>query len=118
EILSSNEELQSTNEEMETAREELQSANEELTTVNEQLQHGNLELNETTSDLMNLLASTAIPVVMVGSDLRIRFATPAARALWNVLPGDIGRPLLHIQPNLDLPDLDAIIRGAIESAQV
>ncbi|MBA3494527.1 MAG: hypothetical protein H0T87_10565, partial [Gammaproteobacteria bacterium] len=86
EVLSANEELQSTNEELETAKEELQSTNEELSTVNDQLQNRNLELSETTNDLQNLLASTAIPVVMVGLDLKIRRITPPARKIMNLLP--------------------------------
>src|SRR5262249_37836787 len=76
EILSSNEELQSTNEELQTAKEELQSTNEELTTVNEELNVRNLELTQTNNDLNNLLANVNIPVVMLGSDLRIRRFTP------------------------------------------
>ena len=79
EILSSNEELQSTNEELQTAKEELQSSNEELSTVNEQLQQRNLELTQSNNDLVNLFASTNIPVVMVGSDLRIRRVTLPAK---------------------------------------
>ena len=76
EILSSNEELQSTNEELETAKEELQSSNEELNTLNDELQHRNVELRELGDDLTNLLASTSLPVVMLGRDLRIRRFTP------------------------------------------
>ncbi len=98
EVLSAKEELQSTNEELETAKEELQSTNEELSTVNDQLHHRNLELNQTTNDLQNLLASTAIPVIMVGLDLRIRRITPPARKIMNLLaptlagPSGISRP--------------------------
>ena len=118
EILSSNEELQSTNEELETAKEELQSSNEELTTVNEQLQHRNLELNQTTNDLTNLLASTTIPVIMVGSDLRIRRSTPPARKVMNLLPTDTGRPVGDLKANVDVPDLDQMIADVIEQVQV
>ncbi len=110
EILSSNEELQSTNEELETAKEELQSTNEELSTVNEQLQQRNLELNQTTNDLQNLLGSTAIPVIMVGPDLRIRRLTPEARKIMNLLPADFGRPIGDLKANVDVPDLEALIR--------
>ncbi|MGH8489735.1 MAG: chemotaxis protein CheB, partial [Gammaproteobacteria bacterium] len=117
EALSANEELQSTNEELETAKEELQSTNEELTTVNEQLQHRNLEINQTTNDLQNLLASTAIPVVMVGPDLRIRRMTPPARKILNLLPGDIGRPIGDLKANVDVPDLEALIAEVIEKVQ-
>ena len=118
EILSSNEELQSTNEELETAKEELQSTNEELSTVNEQLQHRNLELNQTTNDLQNLLASTTIPVVMVGPDLRIRRLTPPARKIMNLLPADLGRPIGDLKANVDVPDLEALIGEVIDDVQL
>ncbi|MGH8567214.1 MAG: PAS domain S-box protein, partial [Gammaproteobacteria bacterium] len=117
EILSSNEELQSTNEELETANEELQSTNEELSTVNEQLQHRNLEVNQTTNDLQNLLSSTAIPVVMVGPDLRIRRLTPPARKIMNLLPADLGRPIGDFRANVDVPDLEALIAEVIDEVQ-
>ena len=118
EILSSNEELQSTNEELETAKEELQSTNEELTTVNEQLQHRNLELNIVGNDLSNLLSSTGIPVVMVGSDLRIRRLTAAARKVLNMLPTDVGRPIGEIRPSLtSINSLDPLIANVIEEVR-
>ena len=116
EILSSNEELQSTNEELQTAKEELQSSNEELITVNEQLQQRNIELSEANNDQMNLLSSTNLPVVMVGSDLRIRRVTAPAREALNLLPTDIGRPIGDIKPPFD-GDLGAFIREVIESGQ-
>jgi two-component system CheB/CheR fusion protein len=118
EILSSNEELQSTNEELQTAKEELQSANEELTTVNEQLQHRNLELNQSTNDMTNLLTSTTIPVVMVGSDLRIRRVTAAARKVMNLLPADVGRLIGDFKANVDVGDLESLIGDVIEHVHV
>jgi two-component system CheB/CheR fusion protein len=117
EILSSNEELQSTNEELETAKEELQSANEELTTVNEQLQHRNLELTQSNNDFSNLLSSTSIPLVMVGADLRVRLFTPPARAVLNLLPADIGRPIGNIKPAVPIPDLEELIEQVIRTVQ-
>ncbi|HEV7669739.1 MAG TPA: chemotaxis protein CheB [Thermoanaerobaculia bacterium] len=117
EILSSNEELQSTNEELETAKEELQSVNEELTTVNEQLQSRNLELTQANNDLTNLMATTEIPVVMVGGDLRIRRFTPSARKVMNLLSTDVGRPIGDIKPSIEVPDLERLIVDVIESAK-
>jgi two-component system CheB/CheR fusion protein len=118
EILSSNEELQSTNEELETAKEELQSTNEELTTVNEQVQFRNMELNQLTNDLTNLLTSSAIPVVMVGPDLRVRRFTAAARKSMNLLSSDIGRPIGDLKPPVDMPDLEGLIGDVIDQVQV
>jgi two-component system CheB/CheR fusion protein len=71
EALSVNEEFQSTNEELLTSKEELQSLNEELIALN----------------------STNVATLFLDQDLRIRFFTPATRAFFNVIPGDIGRPL-------------------------
>jgi two-component system CheB/CheR fusion protein len=115
EIESSNEELQSTNEELETATEELQSTNEELTTLNEELSNRNLEMMQLTSELNNLLASTQMPIVMVDNALTVRRATPAARSAFNILPTDIGRPLSELRPNINISDLENILRDVIET---
>src|SRR5262249_40625288 len=109
EILSSNEELQSTNEELDTAKEELQSTNEELNTVNDELQGRNEELSRVNSDLLNLLASVQIAIVIVASDLRIRRFTPMAERVLNLIASDIGRPIGHIKPNIECPDLEEMI---------
>jgi two-component system CheB/CheR fusion protein len=115
EVLSANEELQSTNEELETAKEELQSTNEELTTLNEELQNRNVELTTANNDLLNLLGNVSAPVVMVDQELRIRRFTPPAQKLLNLLPGDVGRRLTEIRPNLEIDDLGMLARETIES---
>jgi two-component system CheB/CheR fusion protein len=115
EILSANEELQSTNEELETAKEELQSTNEELTTLNEEMQNRNTELSAANNDLLNLLDNVSIPVVIVGNDLHIRRFTPTAQKLLNLLPGDIGRRLSEIRPNLQVEDIGKLAAETIEN---
>jgi two-component system, chemotaxis family, CheB/CheR fusion protein len=115
EVLSANEELQSTNEELETAKEELQSTNEELTTLNEELQNRNVELSSVNNDLLNLLGSVTIPVVIADQDLRIRRFTPPAQKLLNLQPGDVGRRLTEIRPNLTDDDIGKLAREATEN---
>jgi len=96
EALSVNEEFQSTNEELLTSKEELQSLNEELTALNGQLQE-TLERQRTTSnDLQNVLFSTDVATIFLDRDLNIRFFTPATKSLFNVIPGDVGRPLADL----------------------
>lgn len=114
EIQSTNEELQSTNEELETAKEELQSANEELATVNEELETRNYELARVNDDLTNLLGSVNLPILMLGSDLRIRQFTPAAESLLNLITSDLGRPIGNIKPNIELPDLEALAMQVVD----
>lgn len=113
EILSSNEELQSTNEELETAKEELQSANEELTTVNDELRNRNLEVTQVNNDLMNLFASIDVAVVIVGSDLTIRRFTPEAQKFLGLIPADVGRPLININPTIEIPDFQSLVLQVI-----
>lgn len=96
ESLSVNEEYQSTNEELLTSKEELQSLNEELTALNGQLQE-TLESQRTTSnDLQNVLYSTDVATLFLDRELKIRFFTPATKALFHVIAGDIGRPLADL----------------------
>jgi two-component system, chemotaxis family, CheB/CheR fusion protein len=115
ELLSRNEELQLINEELETAKEELQSTNEELTTLNDELSNRNLEMMQLTSDLDNLLTSVQIPIVMVDRTLKVRRATPAALNTFNILPTDIGRRITELRPNIDVPDLENILRDVNET---
>jgi len=118
EALSSNEELQSTNEELETAKEELQSTNEELVTVNEQLGNRNFELAQLNDDLTNLIGSVDIPILMLSGDWRIRRFTPQAEKLLNLLPGDVGRPIVNLRPNIDVPDMAALVTEVVDTMSV
>jgi two-component system CheB/CheR fusion protein len=97
EALSVNEEAQSTNEELLTSKEELQSLNEELTALNGQLQETLEQQRTTSNDLQNVLNSTDVATIFLDTDLHIRFYTPATKALFSVIPGDIGRPLADLQ---------------------
>ncbi|MCG8608669.1 PAS domain-containing protein, partial [bacterium] len=115
EIQSSNEELQSTNEELETAKEELQSTNEELTTMNEELENRNDELSRVNSDLSNLLNSVQMPIVMLGSDLTIRRFTPLAAKAFNLIPTDVGRRITDIKPEVEVPNLEKLVEGVLDS---
>jgi two-component system CheB/CheR fusion protein len=96
EMMSMNEELQATNEELETTKEELQALNEELTTVNNELNEKLHELEAANNDLINFLSSTETATILLDLELRIRRFTPATRALVNLLPTDVGRPLADL----------------------
>ena len=117
EILSSNEELQSANEELETAKEELQSANEELSTVNDELRNRNMEITRINNDLTNLLTSIDMAVVMVTSDLTIRRFTPQAERMIGLIPGDIGRPFLNINPTIEIDDFQPMVLRVISTSR-
>lgn len=115
ELQSSNEELQSTNEELETSKEEMQSTNEELTTVNDELQNRMAELSQTNDDLHNVLAGVDNAVIIVGMDLRIRRFTGAAEKLFNLVPGDIGRPIDFLDPFFQAAALGGKVSSVVDS---
>ena len=94
--LSVNEEFQSTNEELLTSKEELQSLNEELTALNSQLQETLEQQRTSANDLQNVLFSTDVATLFLDAELKIRFFTPATKALFNVIKTDVGRPLTDL----------------------
>jgi two-component system CheB/CheR fusion protein len=105
ELQAINEELRAASEELETGKEELQSVNEELSTLNAELREKVEEIGRANSDLHNLMASTRIATLFLDRSLRLKLYTPSAQELFNVIPGDIGRPLAHITHHLDYATL-------------
>jgi two-component system CheB/CheR fusion protein len=115
EIQSANEELQSINEELETAKEELESSNEELRTLNDELHNRNQELSVLNDEMSNLHANANIPVLFLGRDLRIRRFTPQAEKVLNLIATDLGRSIGDLKLKIDVPDLEALIAGVIDT---
>ncbi len=116
-----NEEMKSSNEELLSMNEELQSANEELETSKEDIQAAVAALEESNSHLENLLRSTQIATIFLDKNLVIRSFTPAATAIYALIPTDVGRPLEHLRPLSEqmphLPSLDQVrVAGNIEHA--
>lgn len=120
ELETSNEELQATNEEMVAANEELQSTNEELHSVNEELYTVNAEhqarvqeLDQATSDMDNLLATTGVGVVFLDRDLLIRRFTPRIGELLYMEGNDIGRDFSGFSEKLNDPELPVRLRNVL-----
>ncbi len=112
ELETSNEELQASNEELQASNEELQSTNEELHSVNEELYSVNAEheqkikdLNRVSTDLKNLIQATEIGTIFLDADMKIRFFTPAAAKLFNLLHQDIDRDIRHITSQIKDDDV-------------
>ncbi len=115
ELKSANEELISTNEEMQSSNEELQTSKEELQSANDELHTKVQELDAAQSDLQHHYLGTQIATIFVDRELRIRKFTPAATKLFNVLEGDVGRPLRDLIPRFVeedlLPDIQTVMRS-------
>ncbi len=121
EALSINEEFQSTNEELLISKEELQSLNEELTALNGQLQETLERERNASNDLENVLYSTNVATLFLDPALNIRLFTPATRELFNILRGDIGRPLADLTGVAGIEtladDAAAVLQTAIPAAR-
>ena len=109
ELATTKEYLQSVIETQEATNEELKSANEELSTVNDELRSRNQGITQANSDLMNIFESIDVAVIIVGSDLTIRRFTPQAQKFFSLIPGDIGRALLNINPTIDIPQFQSLV---------
>jgi PAS domain S-box-containing protein len=107
ELQSVNEQLRTASEELETGKEELHSVNEELTTVNQELKEKVEEAVRINSDMQNLMASTDIGTVFLDREMRVQLYTPSIEKVFNIIPGDVGRPLDHITHRLDCDELTA-----------
>jgi two-component system CheB/CheR fusion protein len=105
ELQAMNEELRSAAEELETSKEELQSINEELRTVNQELKVKIEETNLNSNNLQNLINSASIGTIFLDRSFRIALFTPAAREIFNLIPGDYGRPLSDITHRLEYKTL-------------
>jgi len=118
ELQAINEELRSATEELETSKEELQSINEELTTVNFELKAKVDETSKINDDLQNLISSTDIATVFVDRTMRIKWFTPRAKDIFNVIGNDAGRSLLDITHRLDYPRLHQDAAEAFEALRL
>ena len=100
ELQATNEELLASNEELQSTNEELQSTNEELYTVNAEHQNKIIELTELNNDVDNLLTSSRIGTLLLDEDLEIRKFSPEISNIFHILDKDIGRPVTHLNHNL------------------
>lgn len=108
EIQASNEELLASNEELQSTNEELQSVNEELHTVNTENQNRIEELTRLTNDINNLLSISAVAVLLVDSQLRVRRASRFALSLLELQENDLGVPIETVARLLEAAELPAI----------
>ena len=112
------EELRSANRQLEWALEREHAANEELRTANTDLTQRLENLGSSHDDLNNLIASSDVATLFLDRQMRIQRYTPRIADLFNVIPADIGRPLLHITNRLENPRLAEEAARVFETLQL
>jgi two-component system CheB/CheR fusion protein len=113
ELQSTNEELQSSNEELETSKEETHSLYEELSTINAELVDKVNSLSDANDDMANLLNSTAMAILYLDNELKLKRFTEKAKAIIAVRESDEGRPIgdlaIHLKGEELIKDALAVL---------
>jgi two-component system, chemotaxis family, CheB/CheR fusion protein len=109
--------LESSNEELLASNEELQSVNEELYSVNAEYQRKIADLTELANDMDDLLSSTDIGTIFLDRELKIRKFTPQIAGSFNLLPGDVGRPIETFTYAVDHPELNEDLKRVLATGE-
>ena len=107
---SSNEQLQSENKELITTKEQLQSSNAELKAINFELQAKLDDLSLETNDMKNRMNSMNMAILFLDNMLLIKHFTNQITAVFRLISGDVGRPIMDIASDLIYPELMEDIR--------
>lgn len=105
EMRSISEQLRATVAELENELDDLRCRNQGLVLDKLALQRRLEEADNSRDDLGNLIASSGVATIFLDRAMRILRYTPRIVDFFNVLPSDVGRPLLHIASRLDHPGL-------------
>ena len=76
------------------------------------------ELDRANSDLTNLFESTLIATIFLDRNLVIRSFTPAVTKLFNLIPGDRGRPLSDIVGRIVYREFDKDLRAVFGGGEL
>src|ERR1051325_10756163 len=63
-------------------------------------------------------SSVHLPIVMVDNALTVRRATPTAYQAFNISDIDIGRRITELNPNIEVGNLEKLLREGIETLTV
>jgi two-component system, chemotaxis family, CheB/CheR fusion protein len=106
-------EPRSNTEELETSKEELQLVNEELRTVNQELKDKVEEVSRANADLQTLMQATDIAAIFLDREMRIKRYTAAVTNIFNIIPSDVGRPLMDLTNRLSTQDIAEDIKSVL-----
>ncbi len=91
--------------------------NEQLTAADQEFRNRDQELSSAVYDLTNLLTSTALPIFMLDSELRLCQMTAAAGEVLNLQPADLGRKIGETNIRLNIEAIEPLVRGVFETSQ-
>jgi two-component system CheB/CheR fusion protein len=73
------------------------------------------QLDVSIDDLTNVMAHVVSPLVIVGTDLRMRRFSASAERVLNLVPADIGRPVAYLNAILSGAGVDQVISDVINT---
>jgi PAS domain S-box-containing protein len=86
-----------------------------MTELRKDLQLRNFDLILANNDLANVIINVDVPMVILDKKLRIRFLTPRAEEILNVMPSDVGRSIADLKSATVLAGLETVISDVITS---
>jgi signal transduction histidine kinase/chemotaxis methyl-accepting protein methylase/ActR/RegA family two-component response regulator len=102
-------------EDMRAARDEIRYANDELRQVIEEIEERNRELSRLNDDLTNLFGNINLPLLIIGTDLKILRTNAAAERIFHLMPHDLGRSIDDMNLGIRVPRLTEMIAKVIDS---
>jgi PAS domain S-box-containing protein len=94
-------------------KQRLPATKKKSTELKEDLQHQNFDLLLANNDLANVILSVDVSMVVLDKKLRIRFLTPRAEEILNLVPSDVGRTIAELESASVLTGLKTMISGVI-----
>lgn len=103
-------------EDLRAARDQIRAANDELRKVIGEIEQRNQELSRLNADLTNLFGSINLPLLIIGTDLKIMRMNAAAERIFHLMPHDLGRPIEDMNLGIRLPRLAEMAAKVIHSS--
>lgn len=75
-------------------------------------------LERSHGDLRNLCDSVGLNVLFLGRNLTLRGFTPTAAAIFNLRPGDVGRPYAELSGTPDYPEFEPQAQEVLRSGEM
>lgn len=95
--------------------EKLKFSNEALKTANDGLSNKNKQLASLRDDMENILFTTDIGAILLDEYVRVRWYTPAAKAHFDLLNDDIGRPITQLKSLMEFDQFESVLESVRDS---
>lgn len=98
--------------------EDLLISNEQLISSRREAERARLEKTRISRNLEDILDVLDSALVVLGPDFLVERFNTRGSSMFNLIEDDIGRSILDLRPNVEVPDLEAILGMAADSGDI